>query len=58
MNYINKNDEEKREVLMALMQFLNAMNADFKITAMNVSRNTEQYLDGLYREQNLSLIHI
>lgn len=52
MNYINKNDEEKREVLMALMQFLNAMNADFKITAMNVSRNTEQYLDGLYREQN------
>ncbi len=36
------------------MQFLNAMSSDFKITAMNVYRDTERYLDGLYREQNRS----
>ncbi len=40
INYINKNDAEKRGVLTALMQFLNAMSSDFKITAMNVYRDT------------------
>ena len=48
INYSNKSEEEKQEVLKSLMRFLNAMRTDFKITAMNLYQDTESYLDSLF----------
>lgn len=52
VNYINQNDGEKREFLLSFMRFLNAMNVDFKIVAMNQFRSMEKFLKEIYPDGN------
>ena len=44
INYINQNEEEKRGILSAFMQFLNAMSVDFKISAVSQFQGTESQI--------------
>ena len=42
INYVNKDDKEKEQICLSFCKFLNSMNVDFKIHAVNEPRNMEK----------------
>ena len=49
---MNKDEEEKRNVLLQLMKWLNSMNADFKISLANEYRNSTKFLEEVLPKTN------
>lgn len=52
INYINKNEGEQRNFLESLMLWLNAMDADFKITLVNEYQDMDEFLAAFREERN------
>lgn len=52
INYINKDNQEKKEVLLSLIAFLNFMQVDFKITVANEYRNMLQFISEIFTDIN------
>lgn len=52
INYINKDNQEKKEVLLSLITFLNFLQVDFKITIANEYRNMMQFISEIFTDIN------
>lgn len=55
INYINKNREEQKSFLLDLMQWLNSINVQFKITLANEYQSMDEFLCQIREEKNGSL---
>lgn len=52
INYINKDNQEKKQVLLTLINFLNFLQVDFKITIANEYRNMMQFISEIFTDIN------
>ena len=52
VNYINKDDEEKRVILESLMKWLNSMTVHFKLTLANEFRSVRKFVRDISRQKN------
>lgn len=52
INYINKDDSEKQDVLLSCCKWLNSMNVDFKIVCANEHVDGEKELEKIYPRKN------
>lgn len=52
INYINKNKSEQKSFLLELMEWLNSMNVNFKITMANQYQHMEEFLKLIRSEKN------
>lgn len=52
INYINKNKSEQKSFLLELMEWLNAMNVNFKITLANQYQSMDEFLNFIRFEKN------
>ena len=54
ISYVNKDDEDKANVLLALMDFLKGMSTSFKITVSNQYQNMTQFVNDIFTDINRS----
>ena len=52
INYINRDDDDKKAVLMQMMKFLNSMSVDFKITVANEYRDHAEFVKQIFSVKN------
>ena len=52
INYINKNKNEQKSFLLELMEWLNSMNVNFKITLANQYQSMDEFLKSIRAEKN------
>lgn len=54
ISYVNKDDEDKANVLLSLMDFLKGMSTSFKITVSNQYQNMTQFVNDIFTDINRS----
>ena len=54
ISYVNKDDEDKANVLISLMDFLKGMSTSFKITVSNQYQNMTQFVNDIFTDINRS----
>lgn len=54
ISYVNKDDEDKANVLLSLMDFLKGMSSSFKITVSNQYQNMTQFVNDIFTDINRS----
>jgi type IV secretory pathway VirB4 component len=54
VNYVNLDEGERNSLLQNLMQMLNYMSTDFKITVSNEYQNASEFIDHTYKNINES----
>ena len=52
VNYTDRDNDEKQGVLLSLLNFLNFMSTDFKITIANEYRNMNEFISEIFTEKN------